>query len=649
MLALSMALAALLAAPALAQEAGDTAPDVEAVESAAPKMVDAEAPASVDDAAADGDAEPDDAAAEAAAPEKDVIVIGAAAAEENLWVLLDGQAETGKQAFMRLKHRGGRDNPELIREPGPMTGHILPGGLAAGGDRLWLVYSGSAATQIERSADSSATSVGQAASTTDETLGRWLLIQSIRAEWLNQQLQYTYDLEAAPPLPARIELLAMAADRRAPWIMLKPQSSAAQTWLQSLEGGAAVNAAPTSADAEEPANETAADSEATEPAHALPGARPCLVTLRARSWQVVPLPEGLDPDAQMRLAMVGSDPVVPTIVSRNGAQFTVYRPAPADRDNLLAGVAWTTRTYELQGDFESWHAIAVEGQLVIGVQAATDPDATSLSVALHVLRAEGALPIGTVTLDVPATNSWNLVSLNRAATLIAGHKADLHWSRMDLEGNAVGEAGLLKPRDIQPISEVIDWIMIALTVIVFALAMLVVMRRDPRGQKLELPADTMIADLSPRAAALFIDLVPCFGLALFVFNIDDPIRMLVNWSRDASYETLFATLLTLGLFAGHTMIAELFTGRSLGKWLIGLRVVTTAGGKPAIWQIVVRNLTKILELLLGPLLLFVPVIMPTRQRLGDVIARTLVVTSAPPVADENAGSNSDEPDDKTKK
>lgn len=341
--------------------------------------------------------------------------------------------------------------------------------------------------------------------------------------------------------------------------------------------------------------------------------------------------------------MVSSDAALPTIVRRDGSEVRVYRPQPRDADQPLNNVKWNARSYELQAGSDRWEAIGVDGELLIGTLESGGGSAGPLAVSLQVLRSEGALPIGRLSLDVPADSDWKLVSLDRAATLLAGYEKDLHWSRMDLEGNAVGEAGLLKQRDIQPISEVVDYIMIGLTVIVFGLAMLVVMRRDPRAQKVELPAETMIADLSPRAAAMFIDIVPCFGLSLYFFDIDQPMDLLLNWMRDANYEKLYATLLTLGLYTGHTMIAEMFTGRSLGKWLIGLRVVTTAGKPPAMWQYVVRNLTKILELMFA-LLLVVPVMMPTRQRFGDLLARTLVVTSTPPVQDESQPKADEEED-----
>lgn len=631
MLALAAIVSLAAASPAIAQDEGAPAPQPESAETTAAAEADAEAqtPSGEPTEAAE-DAEPasDESTDPAAEEARDVVLLEAAAARQNLWLLLDGNAEAGEQARVVLKHRGGQDEPDLIREPTLLSGSIVPGGVAAGDDRIWLVYAPSAATQMKRPADSQEANAGAAANNIDasETVGRWLLVQSIRTEWYKPQVRYLYDLEAAPPLPARVDLLSMAAGRRAPWVLLKPQSPQEQTWLASLP--ASEQAAAENADSDETSS---AESDLW------------LLTLKARNWQSVALPAGLDEASDYRLVMVSSDAALPTIVRRDGSEVRVYRPQPRDADQPLNNVKWNARSYELQAGSDRWEAIGVDGELLIGTLESGGGSAGPLAVSLQVLRSEGALPIGRLSLDVPADSDWKLVSLDRAATLLAGYEKDLHWSRMDLEGNAVGEAGLLKQRDIQPISEVVDYIMIGLTVIVFGLAMLVVMRRDPRAQKVELPAETMIADLSPRAAAMFIDIVPCFGLSLYFFDIDQPMDLLLNWMRDANYEKLYATLLTLGLYTGHTMIAEMFTGRSLGKWLIGLRVVTTAGKPPAMWQYVVRNLTKILELMFA-LLLVVPVMMPTRQRFGDLLARTLVVTSTPPVQDESQPKADEEED-----
>ncbi len=87
--------------------------------------------------------------------------------------------------------------------------------------------------------------------------------------------------------------------------------------------------------------------------------------------------------------------------------------------------------------------------------------------------------------------------------------------------------------------------------------------------------------------------------------------------------------LAVGLFVLHTGLSELLTGQTLGKKALGCRVVAEDGSDPDLWQVLARNAVKGLEVLAWPLLLFV-LLNPARQRLGDLVARTLVVRPAPP-------------------
>ncbi len=74
----------------------------------------------------------------------------------------------------------------------------------------------------------------------------------------------------------------------------------------------------------------------------------------------------------------------------------------------------------------------------------------------------------------------------------------------------------------------------------------------------------------------------------------------------------------------HTLIGELFTGRSIGKWLFGLRVATAEGLEPGALAIILRNIVRPFELaLFFPI--FIPLFSPQHQRIGDMVANTVVV------------------------
>ena len=83
-------------------------------------------------------------------------------------------------------------------------------------------------------------------------------------------------------------------------------------------------------------------------------------------------------------------------------------------------------------------------------------------------------------------------------------------------------------------------------------------------------------------------------------------------------------LVLLGIYEAHVTLGEIFFARSIGKFLFSLRVVSEEGKKPGFAAVMLRNLFRIPEMLVVVLLisLFVSV---QRQRLGDLLARTVVV------------------------
>ena len=94
--------------------------------------------------------------------------------------------------------------------------------------------------------------------------------------------------------------------------------------------------------------------------------------------------------------------------------------------------------------------------------------------------------------------------------------------------------------------------------------------------------------------------------------------------RGAAIGSAWIGWVAIGLFVLYTLVLEWFTGSTPGKKLMGLRVANLDGARPRAWQVIVRSLLKAFDLI-APLLLVLPLLSPHRQRLGDLIARTLVV------------------------
>ena len=79
------------------------------------------------------------------------------------------------------------------------------------------------------------------------------------------------------------------------------------------------------------------------------------------------------------------------------------------------------------------------------------------------------------------------------------------------------------------------------------------------------------------------------------------------------------------LYILHTMVSEALFGRTIGKFLCGLRVVALDGKRPAPGALLTRNLLRVIDVLMGFLPLVLVLYSPLRQRAGDVAAGTLVV------------------------
>ena len=97
-----------------------------------------------------------------------------------------------------------------------------------------------------------------------------------------------------------------------------------------------------------------------------------------------------------------------------------------------------------------------------------------------------------------------------------------------------------------------------------------------------------------------------------------------------------------GVYLVHVTVGELFFQRSVGKALTGLRVMMVDGRPATVGGILVRNLVRLPELLLGILVVYL-FISSNRQRLGDLLGRTIVVCEkSPDTPDEEKGDAKNE-------
>lgn len=141
--------------------------------------------------------------------------------------------------------------------------------------------------------------------------------------------------------------------------------------------------------------------------------------------------------------------------------------------------------------------------------------------------------------------------------------------------------------------------------------------------------DLRVAQLASRAVAFAFDVACQFLLLLLVFLLA-PVGF-----DDALQSAIALTLLVLVLIGYPTLVESLSRGRSLGKLVMGLRVVRDDGGSIRFRHALVRALGGFFVDfwalgLLGTVALFVSLFSSKGKRVGDYLAGTVVIHTRVP-------------------
>ncbi|MGE0481878.1 MAG: RDD family protein [Phycisphaerae bacterium] len=178
--------------------------------------------------------------------------------------------------------------------------------------------------------------------------------------------------------------------------------------------------------------------------------------------------------------------------------------------------------------------------------------------------------------------------------------------------------------------------LVTLVLLVGLFTGLFVFRRGAMMKVITLPAGWETAFTFQRMAALAIDLLPFSFAAAYVMEVSwaESFRRLGQWALSADVADLGGSereaLLWWGLSAGgytlYALVMELVARRTVGKLLVGIRLLSESGRAPGAWQVVVRNLMRLVEFLppfwvLG----FLVLLSRNHQRLGDIFAQTVAV------------------------
>ncbi len=156
------------------------------------------------------------------------------------------------------------------------------------------------------------------------------------------------------------------------------------------------------------------------------------------------------------------------------------------------------------------------------------------------------------------------------------------------------------------------------------------MRTSPFALRIHLPegidlALTLAGPIS-RALAFFIDI----GAVTAIASVCQKFASLAQFiSRDVG--AAFLILMYFVCWTFYDMLCEYYwRGQTLGKWLLGLRVMDSAALELRFHQVAIRNLLRSLDLLpvLGLVGATSILLTDKLQRLGDLAASTVVVRTA---------------------
>jgi uncharacterized RDD family membrane protein YckC len=425
------------------------------------------------------------------------------------------------------------------------------------------------------------------------------------------------DGSALGPPVADVRLVALAADHDLLWAVGMPAP------LRTGSSGLAATSPTT-----EPAlagPHLAADGESAPPpatgSSSQPSTQssfwprtPALYRFDGSRWsRVMPLPPGVqvtDP-AQFSLAVINHQPVLATSIDGRGIyiwtgqddhwsrprEVRLHRPV-SYFDILNAGLPATL-----------WFTQGGPGTLV-------DPS--------------GEKPLGPDA--SPASDPRSAARAAEAIRLYSATGDHLYEQTYGADGTPMGTRAELMVDLVGPDSEIQNWLAPTLTVILTML----LFGAARRGGLGEIPPGLLenkltLAPLFPRFAAGTIDALPVLISILLVAR---QMELTPTPQEIPTSDQMIPFYIGSGIYLLYMICAELLFGKTLGKWIFGLRIVTLAGTPAPRAALLLRNVLRLVDLILMWLPLAMILFSPLRQRVGDLAAGTLVARAGEPPVSE---------------
>lgn len=363
---------------------------------------------------------------------------------------------------------------------------------------------------------------------------------------------------------------------------------------------------------------TDGDASSAEQPSDGPVAEPALLQLRTGKWEPLTLPESLDDSAPTRVGTVGSD--ARQLVLLQGSAD----PSATCRVFIGSGSGnWDTHEAEL--DLDRVRALfRAGGQLAVVTHAETDN-----MLYVRYLRQSGLIDVAAV--DRPA-GRWQMFGGQRSIHLVTTGEDGLQVMPIDRITGVTGEAQLLRVHETKGARV---WFVALLLAGSVSVALLIVLIRPVPKEPVTLPVGLELLPPIQRLMAVLIDVFPAAVITLLVTRcslaelLQAPLitpQLIMSWQY----------LLMIGLTMAHTTISELAWGTTLGKSMLGARVISLSGDRPRPGPCLLRAFGKVLTMLVLPIAVFA-VLNRNNQGVNDLLGQTLVVHEPDEV--EQGGDN----------
>ncbi|MCC7293281.1 MAG: RDD family protein [Phycisphaerales bacterium] len=286
----------------------------------------------------------------------------------------------------------------------------------------------------------------------------------------------------------------------------------------------------------------------------------------------------------------------------------------------------------LQADADELRLLAATGETGDRRLVVWRGDANGFSQRIEL---ESPLP----TLHFTSGESWAGFAGDHVLALLQGESRELRLARWDGGGALIGEPHPLVV--FQQVGQTIvrdalvSWLELALVPLVLLLVLF--RRRESVILPAKLAEGQTLAPLSRRCVAFFIDVLVTAPLhvALGLGMIARPFELSrlpgvldVMRSLRALPVDQFWTFVACGAaFSAYAFVMEAWCGGTVGKRMAGLRVVHVDGLRCRARAALLRNLLRFVDAYFPPGLLLV-LMTVNRQRIGDIVARTVVIVQA---------------------